>query len=93
MSLHHRVGRGLDDVVADGSDTNLLTRIIDQRMTVIAQQLHHDPKLKVENLLGLDNALTERLWRLDLESVQRLRGMLPLMQNIRFIPLLASSIN
>jgi hypothetical protein len=55
---------------AHGWDMTTLTRIIDQRMKVAAQQLRHDPTSKVEDLLGLDKRSTDDLWRLDFESVR-----------------------
>jgi hypothetical protein len=56
-------------------DMNMLTGIIDQKMTVVAQQLHHDPTSKIEDLLNLDKAQTGELWRLDFESVRSLKCM------------------
>ena len=58
-----------------GWDMNMLTRIIDQKMTAVTQQLQHDPTLKIEDLLNLDEAQTNELWRLDFESVRILKGM------------------
>jgi hypothetical protein len=60
---------------AHGWDMTTLTRIINQSMTVAAQQLRHDPTSNVEDLLGLDKTSTDDLWRLDFESVQNLKGM------------------
>jgi len=54
---------------------NMLTRIIDQKMTAVAQQLRHDPTSKIEDLLDLDKAQTNELWRLDFDSVRSLKCM------------------
>jgi hypothetical protein len=63
---------------ARGLDVEMLTRIIDQRMTTVTQQLRHDTKSKIEGLLELDKAQVDGLWRLDLESVRSLKSLYPL---------------
>lgn len=44
---------------------SMLTRIIDQRITAVTQQLYQHPTSKVEDLLDLDKAQADELWRLD----------------------------
>jgi len=68
------MGREPGDVGAKGWDMKILTRIIDQRMTAVTQQLCRDPTSKIEDLLDLDKAQTDELWRLDFESVRNLKG-------------------
>ena len=65
---------------AKGWDMNMLTRIVDQRVMAVTQQLRCDPTSKIEDLLDLDKALMDELWRLDFESVRSLRGMYPSMR-------------
>jgi hypothetical protein len=70
--------RDADETEASGLDVEMLTRIIDQRMTTVTQQLRHDTKSKVEGLLELDKAQIDGLWRLDLESIRSLKSLYPL---------------
>ena len=58
-----------------GWDVNMLTRIIDQRMMEVTQELRHDSTSRVEDLLDLNKTQTDELWRLDFESVRSLRGV------------------
>jgi hypothetical protein len=63
---------------ARGLDVEMLTKIIDQRMTTVTQQLRHDTKSKIEGLLELDKAQVDGLWGLDLKSVRSLKSLYPL---------------
>jgi len=69
-----------DKAEARGLDVDMLTRIIEQRVTAVTEQFRHGPKSKIEDLLNLDKAHTEGLWRLDFESVRNLKGLYPLTQ-------------
>ena len=69
--------READEAEARGLDVEMLTRIIDQRMMTVTQQLRHDTKSKTEGLLELDKAQIDGLWRLDLESVRSLKSLYP----------------
>ena len=71
MYLHGQVSA---EIGTSSWDMKMLTRIIDQRMMVAAQQLRHGSSSNIEDLLGLDKVQTDDLWRLDLESVQNLKG-------------------
>jgi hypothetical protein len=73
------MGREPGEPGAKGWDMNMFTRIIDQRMTAVSQQLRHDPTLKIEDLLNLDKAQIDDLWGLDFESIRSLKGVLPVM--------------
>jgi hypothetical protein len=70
--------READEAEARGLDVEMLTRIIDQRMTTVTQQVRHDTKSKIEGLLELDKSQIDGLWRLDLESVRSLKSLYPL---------------
>jgi hypothetical protein len=69
--------REAGEVGASGRNMGMLTRIIDQRMTAVEHQLRHNPTSKIEDLLDMDKAQTDELWRLDFESIQSLKGVLP----------------
>ncbi|KAH8655994.1 hypothetical protein BGZ60DRAFT_459046, partial [Tricladium varicosporioides] len=75
--LLHLHGQDMDQELGEprekGWDMNMLTRIIDQRMTAVTQQLRYDPTSKIEDLLNLDETQTDELWRLDFESVRNLK--------------------
>jgi len=68
------ISRGHDGAEAKGWDLNMLSRIIDERMTIITEQLRHNPTSRIEELLGLDRAQASALWRLDLKSVRSLKS-------------------
>jgi hypothetical protein len=70
--------READEAETRGLDVEMLTRIIDQRMSTVTQQLRRDTNSKVEGLLELDKAQIDGLWRLDLESVRSLKSLYPL---------------
>jgi hypothetical protein len=78
--------RKADEAEARGLDVEMLTRIIDQRMTTVTQQVRHDTKSKIEGLLELDKAQIDGLWRLDLESVRSLKSLYPLKRIIPATP-------
>jgi N-terminal domain on NACHT_NTPase and P-loop NTPases len=79
LQAHSRdMAREPGDVGAKGWDMKMLIRIIDQRMAAVTQQLCRDPTSKIEDLLDLDKAQTDELWRLDFESVRNLKGRRPL---------------
>lgn len=76
LHLHGQdTGQESDDVGPKSWDMNMLTRIFDQKMAAVAQQLSRDPTSKIEDLLDLDKAQTDELWRLDFESVRSLKCM------------------
>lgn len=57
-----------------GWDMEMLSRIIDQRVTVAAQLFRRGPKLKIGNLPGVDGAQVNDIWQLDFESIRNLKG-------------------
>jgi hypothetical protein len=74
--LHgQEMGREPGEAGAKGWDMDIFTRIIDQKMTAVTQQLRHNPTSKIEDLLNLDKVQIEKLWRLDFESIRNLKGM------------------
>lgn len=73
LSLHSQnMSREPDEAETKAWGVNMFTRVTDQRMTALTQQLRHDPTSKIEDLLGLNSVQTGELGRLDLESVQSL---------------------
>jgi hypothetical protein len=71
------MGREAGEAGGEAWDINMLTRIIDQRMTLVAHQLRHDPTSKIEDMLDMDKAQTDVLWSLDFGSIRNLKGMRP----------------
>ena len=75
LPLHgQNMSREPDEAETKAWDMNVFTRVIDQKMTALTQQLRHDPTSKIEELLGLSSVQTGELWRMGLESVQSLKS-------------------
>ena len=68
------MSREPDEAETKAWDVNMSTRVIDQRMTALTQQLRHDLTSKIEDLSVLNSIQTSELWRLDLESAQSLKS-------------------
>ncbi|OCK73077.1 hypothetical protein K432DRAFT_18093, partial [Lepidopterella palustris CBS 459.81] len=74
LPIHgHDMNREHDGAGPNGRDMNMLTKIIDEKIAAVMQQLHHDPKLKIEDLFDLNKSQTDDLMELDLESARSLK--------------------
>lgn len=75
--MFHLLGQEPGESGPSGWDMKMLTRIIDERVTVAEQKMRHDPASKIEDVFDLDKAQADDLWRLNFESVRNLKGTDP----------------